>query len=314
MRTTIIAAAILSMITIDLVSAASVRTVPSGNRFSKQPKIPAASGRRTAAKQTTFDRKYEKVKKLLEKDRNLQRGIKKMSAAYKIDPIHMVGALVGEHTFNVDVYDTFQSYLVKAIGYTSTKFTFEYDDEKVTDFVKREEFAACEKLKTSFSIWSCRESVWKAKFRGKTVDGTKYPKNRFSAVFFQPFYAGQTFGLGQINPLTALKLSDKVNKTTRHKKIDADDARGVYKAIMDPNTTLTYMAASIRTSIDYYKTTGKVDISKNPGITATLYNLGNPDSRAAAFKRSGRKYPRENYYGWFVNKHEKELRAIIEKW
>lgn len=314
MRKLIAISALFGLLASDFAMAASVKTVPSGNRYSKQPSIPSASARRTVAKKTTFDNKYEKVKKLLERDRKLQRGIKKYSTAYKIDPIHIVGALVGEHTFNVDVYDTFQSYLVKAVAYTNTKFEFEYDDENVMDFVKRDEFKSCGKATGSFELWSCREKIWKSKFRGKKVDGKKFPKNRFSAVFFQPFYAGQTFGLGQLNPLTALKLTDKVNATTKHRKIKASDARGVYKAIMDPTTTLTYMAASIHTAIDAYKKTGRVDISKNPGITATLYNLGNPDIRAAKFKRSGRKYPRENYYGWFVNKHEKELRAIVEKW
>jgi hypothetical protein len=74
------------------------------------------------------------------------------------------------------------------------------------------------------------------------------------------------------------------------------------------------MAALIRVSIDAYKKKAKLDISKNPGITATLYNLGNPEARAVRHARSGRRYPRENYYGWFVNKHEKELREIVKKW
>jgi hypothetical protein len=53
-------------------------------------------------------------------------------------------------------------------------------------------------------LWTCREEVWETTFRGKKVDGKSFPDNRFGAVFFQPFYAGQTFGLGQLNPLTAL--------------------------------------------------------------------------------------------------------------
>lgn len=310
----VVIASFLSLLAADFAIAKSVVTVPSGNRYSKQPSIPSGSGNRTAAKNTTFERKYEKVKALLRKDKNLQRGILKVSKSYKIDPIHIVGALVGEHTFNVDVYDRFQTYFVKAVSYAKSDFEFEYDDENVMDFVARKEFSTCEEKKGSYAIWSCREHIWNTKFSGKKVDGKKYPKNRFSAVFFQPFYAGQTFGLGQLNPLTALKLTDKVNATTKHKKLSADKANDVYKAIMDPNTTLTYMAASIRTSIDAYKNIASRDISKNPGITATLYNLGNPDVRASAFKRSGRKYPRENYYGWFVNKNEKELREIVEAW
>lgn len=314
MRVLVLITTFLSLVAVDYSFAKSATLVPSGNRYSKQPRIPSGSGNRTSAKKTTFDRKYEKVKALLQKDKKLQQGILKVSKSYGIDPIHIVGALVGEHTYNVDVYDRFQSYYVKAISYAKSDFEFEFDDEKVMDFVKREEFETCKDETGSYALWSCRERIWNSKFSGKKVDGTKYPKNRFSAVFFQPFYAGQTFGLGQLNPLTALKLTDKVNTTTKHKKLSADNAKEVYKAIMDPNTTLTYMAASIRTAIDAYKDIASRDISKNPGITATLYNLGNPDVRASAFKRSGRKYPRENYYGWFVNKHEKELREIVKAW
>jgi hypothetical protein len=47
---------------------------------------------------------------------------------------------------------------------------------------------------------------------------------------------------------------------------------------MDPDKSLAYMAASIRRSIDDYKTIAGMDISRNPGITATLYNTGGSDA------------------------------------
>lgn len=313
MRFLVTFAALFCLVAADY-AVAKERVVPSGNRYARQPSIPSASKTRTVAKKSTFERKYERVKRLLERDRSLQSRILRVSKAYKIDPIHIVGALVGEHTFNVDVYDTFQTYLVKAAAYASDSFRFEYDGEKVTDFVTRDQFKVCEDKKGSYDIWACREAVWDKSFKGKKVDGKRFPKNRFSAVFFQPFYAGQTFGLGQLNPLTALKLTDKVNKVSRHRKLKASNAREVYRAIMDPNTTISYMAAAIATSIEAYKKYARIDISKNPGITATLYNLGKPDVRARAHRRSGRYNPRENYYGWFVNSKEKELRAIVDKW
>ena len=73
----------------------------------------------------------------------------------------------------------------------------------------------------SYALWTCRESVWNRSFRGKTVDGTAFPNDRFSATFFQPFYAGQTFGLGQLNPLTALQMSDLVHQVSGLPKLDA---------------------------------------------------------------------------------------------
>ncbi len=135
-----------------------------------------------------------------------------------------IGAIVGEHTYNVDAYDRLQSYYVKAASYAGESFRFAYNGEDVDDFIKRPQFAECNGKGDSYALWSCREDIWESDFRGKTVDGKSFPNNRFSAVFFQPFYAGQTFGLGQINPLTALMLSDLVTKVSGYEKLNEKDA------------------------------------------------------------------------------------------
>ncbi|WP_425314229.1 DUF1402 family protein [Shinella curvata] len=288
--------------------------VPEGNRNAEQPAIPGASVRRTKAGKTSFDAKYEKVRDLLASDGQLTSKIKSTAAKYGIAPIHMVGAIVGEHTYNVDAYDRLQSYYVKAASYTGS-FRFAYDGENVADFVARPEFAKCADKKGSYALWTCREGVWNRTFKGETVGGKSFPNNRFSAVFFQPFYAGQTFGLGQINPLTALTLTDDVARISGYDRLDENDAADVYQAIMDPDISLAYMAASIRRSIDAYKKIAGVDISKNPGVTSTLYNIGNPDARAAAFaaRRAAGEvtWPEENYYGWLVNDKLAELQGLL---
>ena len=284
--------------------------VPPGNRHAEQPPIPGASVRRTKAGKTTFDLKYEKIRDLLASDRSLIAKIRETAAAYDIAPIHIVGALVGEHTYNVDAYDRLQSYYVKAASYSGMMFRFAYDGERIEDFVARPEFSACSGETNSYELWSCREDVWNTSFRGQTIGGSSYPNNRFSAVFFQPFYAGQTFGLGQVNPLTALKLSDMVAARSGFDRLDATDASGVYAAIMDPDKSLAYTAAIIRQSIDDYKRYAHVDISGNPGITATLFNVGNSRDRARALGARGG-MPEENYYGWLVNDRLAELEALL---
>jgi len=284
--------------------------VPEGNRNAVQPKIPGASVRRTRAGRTTFDDKYDKIRDLLATDKALIGKIKSTAAAYGIDPIHMVGAIVGEHTYNVDAYDRLQSYYVKAAAYAGNAFRFAYDGETIAEFLARPQFSTCEGKSGSYALWNCREGVWEKSFRGKKVDGKAYPDNRFSAVFFQPFYAGQTFGLGQVNPLTAMMLSDMVARTSGYSKLDENDAAEVYEAIMDPDKSLAYMAANIRRSIDDYKQIADVDISKNPGITSTLYNTGGSAQRAAALKARGG-LPEENYYGWLVNDKIAELKSLL---
>jgi hypothetical protein len=228
----------------------------------------------------------------------------------------VIGAIVGEHTYNVDAYDRLQAYYVKAASYAGESFRFAYDGESVDDFVDRPQFAACNSKSDSYTLWTCREDVWESDFRGKTVGGKSFPNNRFSAVFFQPFYAGQTFGLGQVNPLTALMLSDLVSRVSGYPRLNEKNAGSVYKAIMDPDISLAFVAASIRRSIDDYKEIAGMDISGNPGVTATLYNVGNSRQRAAALAAKNRSsgatvWPEENYYGWLINDKLDELKGLL---
>ncbi|WP_454852975.1 DUF1402 family protein [Rhizobium binxianense] len=297
-------------------SAFAMQVVPPGNRHVEQPDVPGASVRRTKGTKTTFDRKYEKVHELLATDRELIGKIRKVANAYGIDPIHIVGAIVGEHTYNVDAYDRLQSYYVKAASYAGENFRFAYDGESVDDFVARPQFAECSGKRDSYTLWTCREDVWESDFRGRTVGGKSFPDNRFSAVFFQPFYAGQTFGLGQVNPLTALMLSDLVSRVSGYPKLDEKDAGSVYRAIMQPDISLAFVAASIRKSIDDYREIAGMDISNNPGLTATLYNVGNSRRRAALLAARNRAsgtviWPEENYYGWLINDKLDELESLL---
>jgi hypothetical protein len=303
-----------------LFAAEAATLVPPGNRNAVQPDIPGASSRRTQATNTSFQAKYRKVYALLQNDAELRGKIKKAAATYGIDPLHIVGAIVGEHTYNVDAYDRLQTYYVKAISYLSSKLSFAYDGEDITDFVQRPEFKKCAAMSDSYDLWECREQVWNRSFRGKSVGGTSFPDDRFGATFFQPYYAGQTFGLGQLNPLTALQMSDLVHKVSDLPKLDVADPNAVYKTIMDPDLTLPYVAATIKKSIDAYRSVADFDISGNPGLTATLYNVGNPEQRAYALKSENEKrraageaekLPEENYYGWLVNDKLPELKALF---
>ena len=294
------------------VDALALVRVPEGNRNIEQPKVPGASVRRTRAGRTTFDDKYEKIRDLLATDKQLIGKIKKTAGDYGIDPIHIVGAIVGEHTYNVDAYDRLQSYYIKAASYAGNRFRFGYKDESISQFLERPEFLKCGTSGDSYKLWSCREGVWEKSFRGQSNGGVAFPDNRFSAVFFQPFYAGQTFGLGQVNPLTALMLSDAVSKNSGYARLDENDAAEVYESIMDPDKSLAYMAAIIRRSIDDYASIAGVDISRNPGITSTLYNTGGSAQRAAVLKARGSgAMPEENYYGWLVNDRIAELKSLL---
>lgn len=295
---------------------AAMLVVPEGNRNAEQPEIPFASARRTAASRSSYDAKFDRVIGVLRRDTRLIRSIKQVSAQYGIDPVHMLGAIIGEHTYNYDSLDSAQSYYVKALSYAGIQFDFEYRGENVEEFVARPAFDSCRaKRRDSNHLWTCYERLWEQDFRNKRVDGARYPDKNFNETFFQPLFAGQSFGLGQLSPLTVLKMSDAVSRTSGFEKLSPRDANKIYSSTMDPNRSLHYMAAVIRDAIQAYKSVAKVDISKNPGITATLYNLGDPWARASNFRKqkaAGKvAWPQENYYGWLVNARLDTLRSLL---
>lgn len=311
---------IVVLLATSVFQAHAVTLVPAGNRNAVQPPIPGASAKRTRELSTSYAAKYTKIYNLLKNDSKLRTRIVTTAKAYGIDPIHIAGAIIGEHTYNVDVYDRLQTYYVKGMSYLSQGVQFAYNGENVSNFVKRPQFSSCNGLTDSYRLWTCRENVWNNTFRGKTVDGQKYPNNRFSAVFFQPYYAGQTFGLGQVNPLTALMMSDRVNRISGLPKLSPDNGGQVYKTIMDPDLTIPYIAATIRQSIDAYRQIAGFDISDNPGLTATLYNTGGAEARARALAEQNKRaeangqkaqLPQENYYGWFVNSKIDDLKKLF---
>ena len=69
--------------------------VPPGNRSSAQPEISASSIKRTAETKGTFDAKFAAVYDSLAADKELIAKIVKVADRYGIDPIHMIGAIVG---------------------------------------------------------------------------------------------------------------------------------------------------------------------------------------------------------------------------
>jgi hypothetical protein len=315
------AAALLAAIALPALADGKVVVVPPGNRSATQPDISSSSIKRTAETNGSFEAKYQAVYQQLAANPELIAKIVKTAAVYGIDPIHIIGAIVGEHTYNVDVMDNLQGYYVQALSYLdSNGLRFSYKGEDVQDFVQRPQFAECAASSDDYTLWNCRDRIWRTVFQGKNVDGKDWPDDRFERVFFQPFFAGQTFGLGQLSPLSALSVADIVHAKAGLPLLDMNQAPKVYAAVMDPDQTLNYMAALIAADIDAYKTIAGFDISQNPGLTATLYNTGQAPERAAALAAENKKrhaagqsplLPRENYYGWLINAKLDELKKLL---
>jgi hypothetical protein len=299
---------------------ADVIPVPPGNRNDKRPKLAFLSVLWTAAHKGSYEAKYKQIYTMLQRDQKLMGNIKKVAASYGIDPIFMIGAIVGEHTYNVDGLDSLQGYYVKAAQYADLDMSFSYRGESATEFFQRPQFDKCNQYKTNYEVWDCRSIVWKDKFEGKLVGGKLFKNDRLQRVFFAPGIRGQTFGLGQLSPVTALMVNDVVHAKSGLPLLDMNRANQVYQAIMDPNISIHYMAAQIRISIDLYRNIAGFDITTNPGVVATLYNLGESATRARQLRavndqrqQKGQPivYPEENFYGWLVNDRLDELRQLL---
>lgn len=303
------------------VVAAQVIEVPPGNRNDKRPRTPGLSKLWTTfISRAPYEAKYRQIYGMLQRDQTLISKIKNVSSIYGIDPIHMIGAIVGEHTYNVDGLDSLQGYYVKAALYVDLDMTFSYKRETADAFFKRPQFDRCLNYETSYEVWDCRSVVWKTQFQGKRVDGKSFRNERIQRIFFKPGIAGLTFGLGQMSPFAVLMVNDYVHQKSGLPLLDINRANEVYQAVMDPDKTIHYMAAHIRISIDLYKKIAGFDISKNPGITATLYNLGDSATRARQLRAENDKrkqkgqsaiYPEENFYGWLANDRVEDLRKLL---
>jgi len=269
-----------------------------------------------------FTERYKlTINKLLQNyisnDFNILSEIKKTAQLYGIKPEHILGAIIGEHVFNVDLKDRAQEYTLRAamwVNFFSGKHPF-------ADVIECPEMKTCENQTTEYMKWECYDSVWTYKLRGKIAcNQNSFQNKSLMMAYFDPTVAGKTYGLGQLGPIKMLSLTDLVNRYSGLPKLSIRDQNQVYESILNPKTTIHYIAAAIYNSIQIYKKEANFDISNNIGLTATLYNLGYERRRAIELQRinsknisSGKeiKLPQVNYYGWFINYVEKDLQTKL---
>lgn len=76
---------------------AQIIEVPPGNRNDKRPQLAFLSVLWTAATQGSYEAKYRQIYRMLSENRSLVGKIKKVSGIYGLDPIHVIGAIVGRY-------------------------------------------------------------------------------------------------------------------------------------------------------------------------------------------------------------------------
>ena len=116
-------------------------------------------------------------------------------------------------------------------------------------------------------------------------------------------------------------VTDRVNRVSGFPLISIDSPKGIYDAILNPASSVHFVAANIVLSIEIYRTVAGFDISQNVGVVATLYNLGQERKFAGERYKENLKalsagqpaeIPVESYYGFIINEKEQELRRFLQ--
>ena len=115
-----------------------------------------------------------------------------------------------------------------------------------------------------------------------------------------------SIGLGQIHTDAAMEVESMMAKVENRPERTVDE---VAKELLIPSSAVKYAAAILRQAQDIYKSNG-IDISKNPELLSTLYNLGKVQDKADALTATKRA-PKPNYFGVFVSKNMAQISETI---
>lgn len=269
-----------------------------------------------------IEKKYQKALVKIARTSGVLDEMRKAGRIYGIDPIVILGTMIGEHSFNVGAADMGQDLIASWTGRWAKRFLMNSEDLQILMNSPRVSKECNKHLSVSHAdYWDCVAYVWNRDFMGNPDDAVEQDNMGFRTKFFNPVGVGLTYGLGQLDPIRALMVADIVNKSSGLPMISVQDPEGLYSAILDPLSGVHYVAANITLYIKAYLEIANFDIRQNVGVVATLYNFGKEKSFArkkykanVANLTSGRAIvpPMESYYGFFVNEKLPDLQRLLQ--
>jgi hypothetical protein len=267
--------------------------------------LPRTSADRTALSKSLGPRKIPEIMKALEAEGLIKEAVR-VAKRFGIDPLHILGPIVGENTFNGFIDRTIQNHYHQMFAQSD----IETMSRKMTQLTRAADGNGCFTAPIS-NYWK-----WRCLLFYSTFDNSN--GGMMSGGFYSLKGSG-TFGIAQMQPFLLWSLNDIVSQKMGYKKFDITDLESPMRIIFDNRQMLAYLAANAVVSIEVYKMVAGVDISDNPGLTTTLYNVGDEYRRAYNFNelraRSKRaELPKVNYLGWYVNNFEVEIRAYLRKY
>lgn len=230
---------------------------------------------------------------------------KRVAKIFKIDPIHILGPIIGENSFNGSIDRTLQDRYVKMFQQKD----FNAMNAKMNSIIDGNEIQTCMKENIR-NYWKWRCIIY---YSTMTANNS----NRDLLKQYYSISGKGTFGIGQVQPFLLWSYNDLVHEKLGYPLFNITDSQKPMKIIFNNKEMLAYIGAMIYTSINIYRQFAKVDISRNPGLTTTLYNLGDEYQRAYYFNELKQQeptaLPQVNYMGWYVNRFAAEIRAYLNQ-
>jgi hypothetical protein len=305
---------------------------PEESSETKMPRIDPSALKYMAEKglDTDFPSLRKKLKEVLGRISKISGHIKKdilsASEAFGIDPLHIIGPIAAEHTFNVNVIDNLQDTYIRRLQQWKSALNDRDSENKINELLNRREFKICYQFKTKYDFWMCVIDNYSTKIlkrkRNLSVGYNRHIQPSGSALiyeYFIPTGGGKTYGLGQLSPLRAIMVSDLVHEIRPDfPLVDETNFNAAYEAVLNPESAVYYVAATSFINIETYKKYSGFDVSQNPGLVATLYNLGDEYYRASTKEHENLKatatgdivFPEVNAFGWFINR----VAPLLREW
>lgn len=276
-----------------------IRLSLSLNGFAESP------AERTALADKLATEKIPEIMKALDRQGLLAEAVR-LARVYNLDVLHILGPIIGENTFNGMIDRTLMDSYAKMFQ----KSDFETMSGRMRALTASTEIQDCLRAPIS-NYWKWRCVLYYSPTR-----------NSSNGDLIRGFYSITTsgsFGIGQIQPYLVWSLNDVVAQLNQqYLRFEIYDMEKAFKIIFNNKEMLAYIAANAVTAIEVYKLVSGVDISENPGLTTTLYNVGDEYQRAYSLKqrrmRDPSAMPENNYLGWYLNRNEKLIRSFLKKY
>lgn len=281
--------------------------------------------------QTEIEKRYKSAIMKIARKPEIVNEMNKAGRLYGIDPVLILGTVIGEHSFNVGYADLGQDMIASWAGRWSSRFLMNSEDLLILMRSPTYQKECQKHFSTSQAeYWDCVAWVWGKDFRGKKrapdqgldkdADG-EFDNAGFRSKFFNPMGVGATYGLGQLDPIRALMVNDIVNETSGFPLLSIEEPEKIYAAILNPISGVHYVAANITLYLQAYLKLANFDIQNNVGVVATIYNFGKEKKFAGdryktnvdlLSKGKPIEPPMESYCGFFVNLKVEELQKILK--